>query len=65
MKQTQIERVFDWLVAGNTITPLQALDMFGSLRLGSIIHKLRKHGWDIKTEMITIGNHKRVARYSL
>ncbi len=53
----------EWLLKGNTITPLEALNMFGSLRLSSIIFDLRKK-YIIKTEMIKIKN-KRIARYSL
>ncbi len=49
------------------ITSLEALEMFGALRLSSIIHKLREEGMDIVTVMIDLsdrwGNPIKIARY--
>ena len=39
------------LLAGRSITPLQALQLFGCFRLGSVIHRLRKQ-YDIVTEAV-------------
>lgn len=64
--KSQREKVLERLKSGRPITPLQAFYWYGSLRLGAIIHKLRKNGYpEIKTRMIKVSKHKRVARYSL
>ena len=62
--KTQKQKVLLRLLKGRTITPLQALNWYGSLRLGAIIFELRKQ-YEIKTEYIKVGDHKYVARYSL
>jgi hypothetical protein len=53
-----------WLMNGRSITPLQALDMFGCFRLSARIDNLRKAGMNIKTDLIMI-NDKRIAQYSI
>ena len=52
------------LKRGHSITPLEALDMFGCFRLGARIADLRSEGNDIITETIKKGG-KRYASYSL
>jgi hypothetical protein len=47
-----------------SITPLEALDKFGCLRLAAIIYNLRQRGVLIKTAYQTV-NGKTFARYSL
>lgn len=65
-KKSQKDRILAYLKSGHLLTPLQALRRFGSLRLGALIFDLRhKEGYNIETELITIGNHKNVARYKL
>lgn len=62
---SQNKKIKTWLESGNSITPLEALEMFGSLRLGaSIFYLKKKFGMNIKTEMVA-DNGKRYARYSL
>ena len=46
------------------ITPLQALSMFGCLRLGARIYDLKQQGHDIKTEFVS-ENNKHFACYTL
>lgn len=65
VQETQDERVLQHLLSGQSITPLEALDLYGSLRLSSIIFRLRYRGYDIHTEMVTIRKGTRVARYTL
>ncbi len=62
---SQKERVLAFLKKGNTLTPLQALRLFNSLRLGAIIFDLRAEGNNIATKMIETESHKRVAEYKL
>lgn len=57
---TQQELVESHLKSGQSITPLDALTLYKSLRLSSIVQRLRKKGLDIKTEFI---GEKRYARY--
>jgi hypothetical protein len=52
------------LEAGRSITPLQALDKWGCMRLGARILELRQEGWNIITETVK-KNGKRYAKYSL
>jgi hypothetical protein len=61
---TQASKILRHLVIGYSITPLEALKLFGCLRLGARIHQLRKERWPVKSTMISI-NGKRVAQYSL
>ena len=61
---SQKDKVLAHLRAGNTITPLEALRLFGSLRLGAIIFNLREEGHDIKTTMVE-GVNNRYASYHL
>ena len=51
------------LLAGESITQLQALPWFGCLRLGAVIHVLRKEGMDIETERLQVTPKKRVGNY--
>lgn len=63
-KQTQKDAILGYLMAGNTITPLEALDKFGCFRLADIIFKLKKDGYNIETARIKDGD-KWYARYKL
>jgi len=47
------------------ITPLQALRLYGCLRLGARILDLRSKGYAISTDLIEVSGKKRVARYTL
>ena len=38
------------------ITSLQAIELFGATRLSDIIFRLRKDGYDIETQQITMKN---------
>lgn len=62
---TQKEAVKRHLEAGRTITPLEALHEYGTLRLGAHIHELRKEGLNVRTRMIRSFNGKNYAEYSL
>ena len=55
---TKKQRVLKYLVENRKgITPLEALRMFGSFRLGAIIFELRQEGYNITT-----GNVKNVSK---
>jgi hypothetical protein len=53
------------LQTGNSITPLEALHLFGCFRLSARIHDLINiYNHDIKCELV-VNNKKRFAKYSL
>ncbi len=46
---TKIEQLKRHLLTGKSITPLEALGLYGIFRLAPRIHELRKQGWNIIT----------------
>lgn len=66
MSMNEINGIREWLKAGNSLTPLEALNRFGTFRLAVVINRLRARGMRIKTEIIEDeATGKRFARYSL
>lgn len=64
--ESQNKKIAAWLQAGNSITQMEALKMFGCFRLASRINDLRQRfGLRIVTGRVTTPNGKRVASYSL
>jgi hypothetical protein len=47
------------------LTQLEALNQFGCFRLAARIADLRDKGLNVVTDMVTLENGKRVARYFL
>ena len=63
--ESQNKQIKAWLESGKSLTPLDALALFNSFRLGARVFDLKNdYGMNIKTEMIE-ENGKRFARYSL
>jgi hypothetical protein len=62
--ESQNALIKGWLLNGYSITPMEALNMFGCFRLSARIANLRDEGFAVVTDMVTI-NDKRVARYYL
>ena len=62
--ESQNALIKGWLLNGYSITPIEALNMFGCFRLSARIANLRDEGLAVVTDMVTI-NDKRVARYYL
>ena len=52
-----------WLLNGYSLTQLEALTQFGCFRLAARIADLRDKGLNVVTDMVTLDNGKRVARY--
>ncbi len=59
----QNEMILEHLLKGWSITPLEALNLYGSLRLGARIYDLRSRGIRIERENAKGSNGKRFARY--
>ena len=67
---TQNEKILKFMMTHkNGITPLQAMDHFGCMRLSGRIHDLREMGYTISSELVEVKNRYgekcRVARYRL
>lgn len=69
MKATQCEKILDYMQKHNGITQLDAFLDIGCWRLASRICDLKKQGYAIKREMVTVKNRYdedvQVAKYSL
>ena len=63
--QSQTTAILAHLKAGHTLTALEALELFGCMRVGARILELREAGHDIRTDMIVLPSGKRVAQYRL
>jgi hypothetical protein len=61
----QAEKILAYLKAGNRITPLESLELFGCFRLGARIYDLKQAGYRIESEMVKVPSGKRVASYKL
>lgn len=68
-KQTQGERIIEYMVTFGSITQFDALRDLGVMRLASRISDLKKQGYPIKSETETVknrfGENTYIKRYSL
>lgn len=60
---SQCKMIAEWLNKGYSITSLEALRMFGCLRLSSRIWDLKERGMNIQKKTIVLPNKKRVCEY--
>tara|TARA_R110002051_G_scaffold321424_1_gene409041 strand:+ start:1178 stop:1387 length:210 start_codon:yes stop_codon:yes gene_type:complete len=60
-KKSKQSKILAHLVSGKSITPIEALELYGSFRLGALIFNLRADGHNIKTDLIKGTGH---AKYS-
>ena len=65
MTNTQNDAILSHLESGASLTPLEALHLFGCMRLAARINDLRNRGHDIHTAEEGDGLGKRWARYTL
>jgi len=49
----QVQAIKEYLLKGNSITSMEAIELFGCTRLSAKIHLLRKQGYDIVKIMRT------------
>jgi len=63
--QAQTTEILAHLKAGNTLTAIDSVNRFRCLRLAGRILELRQQGHRIETEMVRIGERKRIALYRL
>lgn len=61
---SQKDMILEHMMSGRPITPLEALNLYGSLRLGARIADIRKEGYIVYREMVTDSKTgKRYAQY--
>lgn len=60
---SQAQMILSYMLQGNRITPIEALDLFKCFRLGARIADLKDRGYDIKSEFVTTPSGKRVKQY--
>jgi hypothetical protein len=60
--KTQYQLIASHLKSGKSLTALEALRQFGSLRLGARVWELKRDGMPIVKRMVRVGE-KTVARY--
>lgn len=64
--RSQNARIAAYLKDGNSITPMDALNKFGCLRLGARIADIKElYGWKIESNRVLTDTGKRVASYRL
>ena len=49
---SQKDRILDYLMEGHSLTPLEALNLFGTFRLGARIADIKAEGYLIRTERV-------------
>ena len=59
----QIDAILKYLQEGHSLTPLEALQKFGCMRLGARIWDLHKQGYRILSKIVTGENGKHYACY--
>lgn len=68
-KVTQAQRVLRYMEDFGSITQLEALNDLGVMRLASRISDLKKDGYPIKSQIVTVknryGEHCNIKQYSL
>lgn len=66
-QQSQKRAIKSHLISGGSITPIEALNKYGCLRLAARISELRSDGMHIKTVLTRSRSnpHKKYATYSL
>ena len=62
---TQTQNILEYMQNGNSITSLEALNLFGCLRLSARIHNIKQSGYVVITKVKAVNGHKHVAEYSL
>lgn len=60
---SQTSRIISYLQAGNALTGLDALKLFGTMKLATRISEARRMGYNIQSKTITTESGKHVARY--
>jgi hypothetical protein len=60
---SQNDSILAYMLNGNRITPIEALNLFQCFRLTSRICDLKQRGFDIKKEFVKVNSGKKVMSY--
>lgn len=63
--RSQTDLILEWMLAGNAITPLEALEKFKCFRLGARIADIKARGYLVYSEFVTTPSEKKVKQYHL
>lgn len=63
--KSQTDLILEWMLAGNTITQLEALEKFGCSRLASRVSDIKARGYLVYSDRIILPSGKKVAQYHL
>ena len=63
--RSQTDLILEWMLAGHTITPLEALERFKCFRLGARIADIKARGYLVYSEFVTGDNGKKFKKYYL
>ena len=63
--RSQTDLILEWMLAGHTITPLEALEKFKCFRLGARIADIKAKGYLVYSEFVTGDNGKKFKKYYL
>lgn len=64
-KQTQHKKIIEYLSKGNVLTPLEAIDVAGTMKLATRIGELIRQGYPIIKEWYKVPNGKKVMSYRM
>jgi hypothetical protein len=65
-RKSQREKIKEWLTNGKSITPIEALEMFGCFRLAAIVCLLREEdNMNIETKLVTNRYGTKYAKYKI
>lgn len=63
--RSQTDLILEWMLAGHTITPLEALEKFKCFRLWARIADIKARGYLVYSEFVTTPSEKKVKQYHL
>ena len=63
--KSQTDMILDWMLSGHSITPLEALKLFGCNRLAARISDIKARGYLVYSEFVTTPSEKKVKRYNM
>jgi len=61
--RSQADLILEWMLAGHTITPLEALERFKCNRLAARIADIKAKGYLVYSEFVTTKTEKKVKQY--
>lgn len=64
-KQSQQKKILEYLSKGHTLTPIQAIDVAGTMKLATRISELIRQGYPIVKEWYRTPSGKKVMSYRL